>query len=160
MILKNPDIFVTICEHSVVAAMKTSDINAGATRWLEKNDLKLPGAPDYNSSERDDRKEPVMKAVMKAFLPVVALMFVLNGCQAMTGETLGEHIDDTTITTSVKTKLAAEKGATLTRIQVDTDRGVVQLSGVVDSAAEKARAEQIARGVSGVKSVKNNLQTR
>jgi osmotically-inducible protein OsmY len=101
-----------------------------------------------------------MKAVMKAFLPVVALMFVLNGCQAMTGETLGEHIDDTTITTSVKTKLAAEKGATLTRIQVDTDRGVVQLSGVVDSAAEKARAEQIARGVSGVKSVKNNLQTR
>ena len=101
-----------------------------------------------------------MKAVMKAFLPVVALMFVLNGCQAMTGETLGEHIDDTTITTSVKTKLAAEKGATLTRIQVDTDLGVVQLSGVVDSAAEKARAEQIARGVSGVKSVKNNLQTR
>ncbi len=101
-----------------------------------------------------------MKAMIKAFLPVVALMFVLNGCQAMTGETLGEHIDDTTITTSVKTKLAAEKGATLTRIQVDTDRGVVQLSGVVDSPAEKARAEQIARGVSGVKSVKNNLQTR
>ncbi len=101
-----------------------------------------------------------MKAMIKAFLPVVALMFVLNGCQAMTGETLGEHIDDTTITTSVKTKLAAEKGATLTRIQVDTDRGVVQLSGVVDSPAEKARAEQIARGVNGVKSVKNNLQTR
>jgi len=73
---------------------------------------------------------------------------------------LGEHIDDTTITTTVKTKLAAEKGATLTRIQGDTDRGVVQLSGVVDSAAEKARAEQIARGVSRVKSVKNNLQTR
>jgi len=38
-----------------------------------------------------------MKAMIKAFLPVVALMFVLNGCQAMTGETLGEQIDDTTI---------------------------------------------------------------
>lgn len=101
-----------------------------------------------------------MKAVMKAFLPVVALMFVLNGCQAMTGETLGEHIDDTTITTSVKTKLAAEKGATLTRIQVDTDRGVVQLSGVVETAADRAKAEQIARSVGGVKSVKNNLQTQ
>jgi hyperosmotically inducible protein len=101
-----------------------------------------------------------MRAMMKAFLPVVALMFVLNGCQAMTGETLGEHIDDTTITSTVKTRLASEKGATLTRIQVDTDRGVVQLSGVVDSAAERTRAEQIARGVSGVKSVKNNLQTR
>jgi hyperosmotically inducible protein len=73
---------------------------------------------------------------------------------------LGQHIDDTTITTTVKTKLAAEKGTTLTRVQVDTDRGVVQLSGVVETAADRARAEQITRGVSGVKAVKNNLQTQ
>ena len=91
---------------------------------------------------------------------VFALIVMLGGCQAITGETLGEHIDDTTITTTVKTKLAADKGASLTRIQVDTDRGVVQLSGVVDSAAERARAEQITRGVGGVKGVRNNLQTR
>ena len=91
---------------------------------------------------------------------VFALVLMLGGCRAITGETLGEHIDDTTITTSVKTKLAADKGSSLTRIQVDTDRGVVQLSGVVDSAAERARAEQITRGVGGVKSVRNNLQTR
>ena len=84
----------------------------------------------------------------------------VSGCQAITGETLGEHIDDTTITTTVKTKLAAEKGASLTRIQVDTDRGVVQLSGVVETAADKAKAEQIARGVGGVKSVRNNLQAQ
>ena len=84
----------------------------------------------------------------------------VSGCQAITGETLGEHIDDTTITTTVKTRLAADKGASLTRIQVDTDRGVVQLSGVVETAAEKARAEQIARGVGGVKSVRNNLQAQ
>jgi len=84
----------------------------------------------------------------------------VSGCQAITGETLGEHIDDTTITTTVKTRLAAEKGTTLTRVQVDTDRGVVQLSGVVETAAEKARAEQIARGVGGVKSVRNNLQAQ
>jgi hyperosmotically inducible periplasmic protein len=88
------------------------------------------------------------------------LVWLLSGCQALTGETLGEHIDDTTITTTVKTKLAAEKGTTLTRIQVDTDRGVVQLSGVVDSAAEKSRAEQITRGVGGVKGVKNSLQVK
>ena len=91
---------------------------------------------------------------------IFALILMLGGCQAITGETLGEHIDDTTITTTVKTRLAADKGASLTRIQVDTDRGVVQLSGVVDSAADRARAEQIARGVGGVKSVRNNLQTR
>jgi osmotically-inducible protein OsmY len=93
---------------------------------------------------------------------VLAMVLVAggSGCQAMTGETLGEHIDDTTITTTVKTRLAAEKGTTLTRVQVDTDRGVVQLSGVVETAADKARAEQIARGVGGVKSVKNNLQAQ
>ena len=90
----------------------------------------------------------------------MALVAGVSGCQALTGETLGEHIDDTTITTTVKAKLAAEKGASLTRIQVDTDRGVVQLSGVVDTAADRAKAEQIARGVGGVKSVRNNLQAQ
>jgi osmotically-inducible protein OsmY len=90
----------------------------------------------------------------------MALTWVLSGCQAVTGETLGEQIDDTTITTTVKTKLAAEKGSTLTRIQVDTNRGVVQLSGVVQSGAERSRAEQITRGVGGVKKVVNNLQVR
>ena len=94
-------------------------------------------------------------------LSLAAVLAVgVSGCQAMTGETLGEHIDDTTITTTVKTRLAAEKGTTLTRVQVDTDRGVVQLSGVVETAADKAKAEQIARGVGGVKSVRNNLQTQ
>jgi len=97
---------------------------------------------------------------MKAILPAVALMFYLNGCQAITGETLGQNIDDTTITTTVKTKLAAEKGSTLTRVQVDTNRGVVQLSGVVDTAADRSLAERVARGVSGVKGVTNNLQVK
>jgi osmotically-inducible protein OsmY len=78
----------------------------------------------------------------------------------MTGETMGENIDDTTITTTVKAKLAAERGTTLTRVQVDTNRGVVQLSGVVESSAVRSRAEQITRQVGGVKSVVNNLQVQ
>jgi osmotically-inducible protein OsmY len=106
------------------------------------------------------KEETKMTKTIGSIVAVFSLIFMLGGCRAITGETLGEHIDDSTITTSVKTKLAADKGSSLTRIQVDTDRGVVQLSGVVDSAAEKARAEQIARGVGGVKSVRNNLQTR
>ena len=101
-----------------------------------------------------------MRAMMKTYLAAVALMFCLNGCQAMTGETMGENIDDTTITTTVKAKLVAEKGSTLTRIQVDTNRGVVQLSGVVDSSADRSLAERVARGVGGVKGVVNNLQVR
>jgi hyperosmotically inducible periplasmic protein len=101
-----------------------------------------------------------MRKTAQSFLLAIGLLWFLSGCQALTGETLGEHIDDTTITSTVKTRLAAEKGTTLTRIQVDTDRGVVQLSGVVENAAEKARAEQIARGVGGVKGVRNNLQVK
>jgi hyperosmotically inducible protein len=97
---------------------------------------------------------------MKAILPAVALMLCLSGCQAITGETLGQNIDDTTITTTVKGKLAGEKGSTLTRVQVDTNRGVVQLSGVVDTAADRSLAERVARGVSGVKGVTNNLQVK
>jgi hyperosmotically inducible protein len=101
-----------------------------------------------------------MGAMIKAFLPALGLIFFLNGCQAITGETLGENIDDTTITTTVKATLAREKGTTLTRIQVNTNRGVVQLSGVVETGDERARAEEVTRGVGGVKDVVNNIQVR
>jgi hyperosmotically inducible protein len=99
-----------------------------------------------------------MRKIWMSVLPVLALALVLNGCQAVTGETLGQNVDDTTITTTVKTKLAAEKGSSLTRVSVDTNRGVVQLTGVVTSAADRTKAEQVARGVGGVKNVVNNLQ--
>jgi osmotically-inducible protein OsmY len=99
-----------------------------------------------------------MRHTLANLAAIVALIFVLNGCQAVTGETLGQSIDDTTITTTVKAKLAAEKGSTLTRVGVDTNRGIVTLTGVVSSSADRALAERVARGVDGVKSVTNNLQ--
>ena len=101
-----------------------------------------------------------MLTTIKKIFPAIALMLLLTGCQALTGETLGENIDDTTITTTVKAKLAAEKGITLTRVQVDTNRSIVQLSGTVESAGDRARAEQVTRGVGGVKGVVNNLQVQ
>ena len=101
-----------------------------------------------------------MLRLFRRLMPVAVLAWALAGCQALTGETLGENIDDTTITTTVKAKLAADKAATLTRVEVDTDRGVVQLSGVVKSAADKTRAGEIARSVSGVRRVVNNLQVQ
>jgi osmotically-inducible protein OsmY len=85
----------------------------------------------------------------------------ISGCTRMTGETLGQNIDDTNITAAVKAKLAsAEKVSTLTRIDVDTVRGVVHLGGVVETDAERARAEQLASQVGGVKRVINDLQIR
>ena len=91
---------------------------------------------------------------------LVALAVFMAGCMSATNETLGENIDDTTITSAVKAKLAADKLATLTKVSVDTVKGTVYLNGIVDSSEMKARAEEVARQVQGVRSVVNNLQVK
>lgn len=91
-------------------------------------------------------------------LTVLAVVMLLAACQSTTGKTLGENIDDAGITTAVKAKLAAEKVSTLTRIDVDTNQGVVALNGTVKTVEDKVRAEQIARQVKGVRDVVNNLR--
>ena len=97
---------------------------------------------------------------LRSVLAMMLMVGLLSACQAMTGETLGQNVDDTTLTTSVKTSLAKEKASSLTRVDVDTVQGVVSLNGVVATAEDKARAEQVARGVNGVKKVINNLQVQ
>ena len=102
-----------------------------------------------------------MKALWRrggAVAAVLAVAVLLSACQAMTGETLGENIDDAGITAAVKSKLAAEKISTVTRIDVDTNRGVVALNGTVKTVADKTRAEELAREVKGVRDVVNNLR--
>lgn len=91
---------------------------------------------------------------------VLLTLFVLSGCTAMTGQSAGQYVDDSTITASVKAKLVGERTANLTRIEVDTTNQVVTLNGIVESADQKAKAEQLTRQVSGVKSVENNLQVQ
>ena len=88
------------------------------------------------------------------------LTVVLAACTSMTGKTAGQNVDDATITSEVKAKLAAEKVATLTKIDVDTDRGTVYLTGVVDTPQMRSRAEQVARGVKHVAGVVNNLTVK
>ena len=88
----------------------------------------------------------------------LALFLSATGCTAMTGQTAGQYLDDSTITTSVKAKLVADKAANFTRIDVDTTNHVVSLTGVVESPEQKTRAQEIAMDVSGVHRVDNNLQ--
>ena len=101
-------------------------------------------------------------SALKPILISAALAFLLSvtGCTSMTGQTAGQYVDDTTITTSVKAKLTADKAANFTRIDVDTTNRVVALNGVVESADQKMRAEQLAMQVSGVQRVTNNLQVQ
>ncbi|RKP46260.1 BON domain-containing protein [Pararobbsia silviterrae] len=73
-------------------------------------------------------------------------------------ETLGQHVDDGTITTKVKADLLAAKDVKSTHIHVKTRKGVVWLTGTVPSSDDKAAAEKVVLNVSGVDSVKNRLK--
>ena len=95
-----------------------------------------------------------------AFTHVAIVSVVLAACTSTTGKTVGENVDDATITSEVKAKLAAEKMSTLTKIGVDTDRRTVYLTGSVDDAEMRTRAEEIARSVKHVSGVVNNLTVR
>jgi osmotically-inducible protein OsmY len=84
----------------------------------------------------------------------------LAGCSSSPqSRSAGQVVDDGTITARVKTALAREAGVTdAMNVNVNTYRGVVQLAGFVDSKELVQRAERIAQGVEGVKSVKNDLR--
>jgi osmotically-inducible protein OsmY len=99
-----------------------------------------------------------MRHLFKPMLAMLVLMAVATGCSSMTGKSAGTNVDDATITAQVKSKLAAEKVATLTKVDVDTNRGTVYLTGNVENAGIKERAAEIARQVAGVRDVVNNLK--
>jgi len=75
-------------------------------------------------------------------------------------ESAGEYVDDSVITTKVKSLLAADDFLKSFQITVETNKGAVQLSGSVNSQQAIDKAVTIAKGVKGVKSVKNNLNVK
>lgn len=93
------------------------------------------------------------------FLVPLMLLSATAACSvANDQETPGQYVDSAAITTQVKTKLASEGGAELfSQVKVTTVQDVVQLAGFVKNDADKARAEQIAWTVDGVKSVENDI---
>ena len=89
---------------------------------------------------------------------LVLALVMATPLTAACGKTVGEAIDDTTITTRVKTAMLNDPGVGGLRIDVDTFRGVVTLSGRVKSQVEHDQAIALARRVSGVAEVKDALQ--
>jgi hyperosmotically inducible periplasmic protein len=93
-------------------------------------------------------------------------MFVLAllapaGCAVTSGQsTMGQYVDDATITTRVKSRFANDPQVNAMRVNVETLNGTVQLSGFAVSEAEKARAGEIARSVPDVKDVRNDIVVR
>jgi osmotically-inducible protein OsmY len=103
---------------------------------------------------------------MKASLPSRAFALVLAlaglvaaaGCAATpTSDSTGQYVDDTAITTKVKSALLGDGAVKSFEIKVETVKRVVQLSGFVDTADQKYAAEKDAWAVRGVKEVRNNL---
>jgi len=91
-------------------------------------------------------------------LLVLVVMAVIAGCAATrTQESTGEYLDDSTITTKVKAAIFDDPALKVFQISVETFKGVVQLSGFVNSSQVVSRAAEVAHGVSGVQSVKNSL---
>ena len=96
-----------------------------------------------------------------AFAALTGIAVISTGCAVMRGqETAGAFVDDTAITTAVKAKMVEDKTVAASSISVETLNGTVQLSGFAKSAAEKMQAENIARGVKNVKSVRNDIAVR
>jgi hyperosmotically inducible periplasmic protein len=110
-------------------------------------------------------KEHTMQA--SQLLRITALSVALGATIAATGcsatptqASAGEVIDDTWITTKVKAAFVEDKTVSALNIKVETFRGTVQLSGFANSAAEVQRAGEIARGIQGVKDVKNDIRLK
>jgi len=98
--------------------------------------------------------------LIAAFTAAIAITS-LQGCAvARDQSTVGEYIDDATITTKVKAKFVEAKTVDATSISVETLDGTVMLSGFAKNATEKADAAMLAAAVKGVKEVKNELVVR
>ena len=87
-----------------------------------------------------------------------ACLSVLPACTVVRDQQpVGSYIDDATLTTRVKAKFAEDKVVSALAIKVETFKGVVQLSGIAKSGAEKSQAEKLARDTSGVTGVRNDI---
>lgn len=104
-----------------------------------------------------------MKHLIRFFAAFIMAMTLLTaaGCASTQKvEGTGEYVDDSVITTKVKAAIFNDPSLSSAEINVETFKGVVQLSGFVSSQSEINRAVEIARSVGGVSSVKNAMRLK
>lgn len=97
---------------------------------------------------------------LSAIFASVFLMTSLGCAASRTQEGTGEYLDDSLITTKVKAAILGEPGLKVSEINVETFKGVVQLSGFVNSREDINTAMRVTRAVNGVTSVKNDMQLK
>lgn len=101
-----------------------------------------------------------LRTTLAATVTALALLG-MTGCAVTRGqETMGAYVDDTSITTTVKARFVGNKDVGALSIKVETLNGTVMLSGFAKNQTEKDTAEGLARGVNGVKAVRNEIVVR
>jgi osmotically-inducible protein OsmY len=98
--------------------------------------------------------------VIPAFILALTLLTAAGCASTPKSEGSGEYVDDSVITTKVKAQLLDEPGLNSGQINVESFKGIVQLSGFVSTQANINKAIEIARQTTGVKSVKNDMRLR
>ena len=101
-----------------------------------------------------------LSRLLSAFVVALTLITAAGCASTHKQEGTGEYVDDSVITSKVKTAILNEPGLSSAEINVETFKGVVQLSGFVKSSADITRAVAVAKGVGGVKSVKNDMRLK
>jgi len=118
--------------------------------------------PDGRSGPTINLENPLMKTTNLLCTTILIVMLaVIAGCaSSSTKEGTGEYIDDTVITTKVKLAIMEDPALKSSEINVETFKGVVQLSGFVVSQEAINKAIETARSVNGVTSVKNDMRLK
>ena len=94
------------------------------------------------------------------FIGAMVLAVTLGCASSAKKEGTGEYVDDTVITSKVKAAILGEPTLKSAEINVETFKGVVQLSGFVSTQVAELKAVDVTRGVAGVKSVKNDMRLK
>jgi len=97
---------------------------------------------------------------LSTFFLAVTLMFVVGCASTQKQEGTGEYVDDSVITTKVKAAILEDATLKVMEINVETFKGVVQLSGFVSTQTAANKAVEVTRAVRGVKSVKNDMRVK
>ena len=95
-----------------------------------------------------------------SLVSIVAVAGTLGCASTSKSESTGQYVDDTAITAKVKKAIFEQPSLKSAEINVETYKGVVQLSGFVRSQADIDQSVQVARGIAGVKSVKNDMRIK
>jgi hyperosmotically inducible protein len=121
-----------------------------------------PGGPRARQTPHALPKEISMKLTHAVLAAASALALVqITGCAvARDQQTVGSYIDDTTLTTRVKTRFAQDPVVSALSINVETLKGTVQLSGFAKSETERSTAARLASSTPGVQAVRNDIVVR